>query len=55
MQSFVLNIHILDPYGYDFQSNYLYLKVQLMPTYFQIFLKPIFYTDFHISQKKPGI
>lgn len=54
MQDFILNIYILNFYTYGLQFIYLYPEVQFVPTYFYVFLKPIFCTDFHILQGGPS-
>ncbi len=54
-QSFPLNVHNLDPYDHGFQSILLYPKVQFVLTYFHVFLRPIFYINFHVLWEGPGI
>lgn len=54
MQGFILNIYILDPYTHGLQFIYLYPEVQFVPTYFYVFLRPIFCIDFYVPQEGPN-
>ncbi len=54
-QSFPLNVYNLNPYNYGLQSILLSLEVQFVSVYFHVFLRPMFFINFHVSWEELGI